>query len=169
MSAVNRQWATPLVIGAFALMAVTGGLMFFHVDSSLQKAVHEWLGWAFVAAVALHAGANWLGFKRYFAQAGVARTILVASVMALGATFVPLPGSTGGLPPPVLALRALGKAPLKDVAALAGKSVEQARRDLAEVGVVIDGADVSIESATGGDREAMGRAVAALLRPVPRS
>jgi hypothetical protein len=169
MSAVNRQWATPLVIGAFALMAVTGGLMFFHLDSALQKTVHEWLGWGLVAAVGLHAVANWLGFKRYFAQVGVARAILVASVVVLAATFVPVPGSSGGVPPPVLALRAVAHAPLKDVAGLVGKSVEQVRSDLAAVGVVIDGADGSIEAATAGDREATGRAVAALLRAAPRN
>ena len=27
---ISREWATPLTIGIFALMAVTGLLMFFH-------------------------------------------------------------------------------------------------------------------------------------------
>ena len=50
----QRPWITPLVIGTFALMAVTGSLMFFHLDTGLNKTAHEWLGWAMVAAVLLH-------------------------------------------------------------------------------------------------------------------
>ena len=38
---LQRDWATPLTIGAFGLLAVTGVLMFFHPDSGLNKAVHE--------------------------------------------------------------------------------------------------------------------------------
>ena len=54
----HRPWITPLVIGTFVLMAVTGSLMFFHLDSGLNKAAHEWLGWAMVIAVVLHALMN---------------------------------------------------------------------------------------------------------------
>lgn len=43
---ISRNWATPLTIGSFLLMAVTGLLMFFHLDTGLNKAAHEWLGWA---------------------------------------------------------------------------------------------------------------------------
>ena len=35
-------------MGAFTLSAVTGVLMFFHLDSGLNKAAHEWLSWAMV-------------------------------------------------------------------------------------------------------------------------
>ena len=60
-----RPWATPLTIGSFALMATTGILMFFHLDSGLNKVAHEWLGWAMVAGVALHATVNWAALKRH--------------------------------------------------------------------------------------------------------
>lgn len=36
-----REWATPLTIGSFLLIAVTGVLMFFHLDSGLNKLAHE--------------------------------------------------------------------------------------------------------------------------------
>lgn len=39
-----RKWATPLTIGSFLLMGVTGILMFFHLDIGLNKLAHEWAG-----------------------------------------------------------------------------------------------------------------------------
>lgn len=38
--AVQREWATPVAAGAFLLSAVTGVLIFFHIDSGLNKFVH---------------------------------------------------------------------------------------------------------------------------------
>ena len=66
MKIISRDWATPITIGAFAVMSVTGLLMFFHLDIGLNKLAHEWLGWLMVAGVAAHAIANWGAFKRYF-------------------------------------------------------------------------------------------------------
>ena len=49
---IKREWATPITIGAFLLSAVTGVLLFFHLDSGLNKLAHEWLSWVLLAAVA---------------------------------------------------------------------------------------------------------------------
>ena len=61
-----KAWATPLTIGAFGLMATTGLLMFFHLDSGLNKTAHEWLGWAMILGVVAHVMLNWKAFKRHF-------------------------------------------------------------------------------------------------------
>ncbi|NBW51152.1 MAG: DUF4405 domain-containing protein, partial [Betaproteobacteria bacterium] len=50
----QRPWITPAVIGSFTLLSVTGILMFFHLDSGLNKLAHEWLSWIFVIVVVLH-------------------------------------------------------------------------------------------------------------------
>lgn len=55
---VSREWATPLTMGAFGLLAVTGVLMFFHLDTGLNKQAHEWLGWVLLIGVSLHLAAN---------------------------------------------------------------------------------------------------------------
>ena len=47
---------------------VTGVLMFFHLDSGLNKLAHEWLSWAMVVGVALHVLLNLPAFKRYLGQ-----------------------------------------------------------------------------------------------------
>ncbi len=59
---------TPLVIGAFLISAVTGMLMFFPLNSMLNKVVHEWLSWVMVIGVGLHVLLNVHAFKRYFKQ-----------------------------------------------------------------------------------------------------
>lgn len=114
---IQREWATPLTIGAFALMATTGNLMFFNLDSRLNKTAHEWLGWVMVTGVVLHASVNWLSLKRYFTGKGPARAILVASVVLIASSFVQLAGDGDG-PPPFLAARAVLSAPLATVAPL---------------------------------------------------
>lgn len=60
---VSREWATPLTIGIFTLMAVTGILMFFHLDKGLNKTAHEWLGWLLVAGADSKVKCNTLGFN----------------------------------------------------------------------------------------------------------
>jgi hypothetical protein len=168
MIKVSREWATPLTIGVFALMAVTGLLMFFHLDSSLQKAVHEWAGWVVVAAAAFHVVANWLGFKRYF-KAGMGGAIIAVCALVIGASFVSLGGSGGEtMSPPAIAMKAISQAPLKSVAPLFGKSSEQALQALAATGVTLPSDAASIGSVTGPDRERLAHALQALAaRPGP--
>lgn len=165
MIKISREWATPLTIGVFALMSVTGLLMFFHLDSSLQKTVHEWAGWVVVAAAVLHVSANWLGFKRYF-KPGVGAGVIALCALVIGASFVPLGGGQGGEPmsPPAIAMRAISQAPLKSVAPLFGKSSEQALQALAGAGVALADENASIGSVTGADRGRMGAALQALSR-----
>lgn len=166
MVKISREWATPLTIGVFALMSVTGLLMFFHLDSSLQKTVHEWAGWVVVAAAVLHVTANWFGFKRYF-KPGMGAAIIGVCALVIGGSFVKLGGGQGGEPmsPPALAMRAISQAPLKSVAPLFGKSSEQALQALAGSGIALADENATIGSATGGDRGRMGAALQALSRP----
>ncbi len=162
MIKVSREWATPLTIGVFALMSVTGLLMFFHLDSSLQKTVHEWAGWVVVTAAGLHVAANWLGFKRYF-KPGAGAAVIALCALVMGASFLPLGGRSGEpQSPPAIAMRAVTQAPIKAVAPLFGQSSEQALQALAAAGVNLPGEEASIGSVTGPDRERMALALRAL-------
>ena len=38
-----KTWAGPLMIGSFVVMAVTGILMFLHLNIGAMKLAHEWL------------------------------------------------------------------------------------------------------------------------------
>ena len=162
---ISRDWATPLTIGSFGLMAVTGILMFFHLDSGLNKTAHEWLGWLLVAGVAAHATANWLGFKRYFLSSPSGRGILVASVLVIAGSFASLPGGReGGGSPPQLAIRAVTEAPLAQVAPLTGRPVEMLITELAAAGIQVSGAEQSLAQAIGADRERIGKALTVMFR-----
>jgi hypothetical protein len=161
---LSREWATPLTIGAFALMATTGILMFFHLDGELNKLAHEWLGWLMIIGVALHAAVNWMAFKRYFLVSKTGRGILAVSALVIVATFVPLPASDeGGGSPPVLAIRALMKAPLVQVAPLTGRSVDVLLVDLKQAGITLDNADQNLDSVLQGDRARIGAAIRVLF------
>jgi peptidoglycan/LPS O-acetylase OafA/YrhL len=159
---VTRDAVTPLVIGVFALMAVTGAMMFFHQETNLQKEVHEWAGWIMVGGVALHAWANWPGFKRYFQKlASPAVAVVGGFVLVLAGSFL-VRGGDEGPSPPVLAIGALTKAPIAVVAPVFGKTAAQARADLAAAGIVITDDQGSIAGAVAGDREKTGAALRVL-------
>lgn len=161
---ISREWATPLTIGAFALMVVTGVLMFFHLETGLNKLAHEWLGWVLVVGAAAHVSVNWICFKRYFINSQTGRAILAASLVLIACTFISPPGlHNGGPPPPVLAFQALTKAPLSNVAYLTGRPVEQMMDELSKAGIQVPNADTSLESVAAGDRKLMSKAVAIVL------
>lgn len=144
-----RPWITPLEIGTFVLMAVTGSLMFFHLDSGLNKTAHEWLGWAMVAAVVLHVLMNLNSCKRFFTLS-TGRWVLGASALVLAASFVPL-GGTGGKPPFVAPMQALATAPLSAVALVAGVSSSELRAKLTQAGIVSQSDSQSIKDLVGSD------------------
>lgn len=161
----SRQWATPLTIGGFVLIAVTGVLMFFHLTPGLTRQAHEWLGWALIAAVVLHALANLPAFTRYLQRAGSPRRIVGgALVLLLACLLIPAPPQAS---PPALLMGAVAEAPLAHTAALAGKSVDEARAALAAAGIDIADGEQSLRQATGGNREQLGRAVRVLFGKAP--
>lgn len=163
---VSREWATPLTIGVFGVMAITGTLMFFHLDTGLNKPAHEWLGWLMVAAAAAHGLANWPGLRRHLVASRLAQVILALALLLLAGSFVPL-REEGGASPPVMALQALARAPLHDVLPLTGKDLPQAQAALAAAGFgPVDGAQ-TLQQLSGGNRQKLGLAVRTLLAPAP--
>ncbi|MCW2316756.1 hypothetical protein M2322_002304 [Rhodoblastus acidophilus] len=158
---ISREWATPVTIGAFGLMAVTGVLMFFHQAVGLNKLAHEWLGWAFVAGVGFHAWANWGAFKRYFVSSAAGRGVIAGFAALLLASFLPLGGGKSA-PPPVLAMNAIAKAPLTAVAPLTGRPVESLVAQLQGAGFAVSGPQANLASVAEG-REAQSKAMALLF------
>lgn len=149
-----RKYATPLTIGSFVLMAVTGILMFFHLDSGLNKLAHEWLGWAMVAAVGLHVVLNWRAFGLYFKRP-VAMGLMGGFVLLLGVSFLPLGGQKGPRPD-FVAMQMVVNAPLSEVAPLLDTDVATLLTRLEGAGIVAM-PDQSLSDLAGGDlRQAAG-------------
>ena len=162
-----RPWATPLTIGAFAIMATTGLLMFFHLESGLNKLAHEWLGWAMVTGVVAHAALHWRSFKRYLTDLRTGQVIIAAFVLLLAASFL-APGEEGeGLPPPVVALRGLMGAPVSTVAQVAGKPEAELLAALQAGGIAVKSADQTLASVVGEDREATDKAIRIIFAKAP--
>lgn len=149
----QRPWITPVVIGAFLLSAVTGVLMFFHLDSGLNKTAHEWLSWAMVIGVSLHVLLHMPTFKRYFSQTP-GRIVMGAFALVLALSFIPAGGSGGsdpGFAPPV---RALAKAPITVLAQVAGTSTGDLKARLQAAGLTVTSDQQSVADLVGGDLRA---------------
>jgi len=161
----HRPWITPVVIGAFLLSAVTGVLMFFHLDSGLNKTAHEWLSWAMVIGVTLHVLLNMPAFKRYFTQ-NTGRSIVGGFALVLALSFIPAGGSGSsepGFAPPV---RALAKAPITVLAQVAGTSTEAMKAKLQAAGLTVSSDQQSVADLVGGDLKAqIGAMIQVLEQP----
>lgn len=145
-----RESATPLTIGSFLIIAVTGILMFFHLDSGLNKLAHEWLGWAMLLAVGLHATVHFKSFSRYFSRPKALAIIGVSAVL-LSASFISPAGKTSK-PPHILAAQAVLDAPITMVAEMTGREPKSIVRELESAGFVANEAS-SLRSVAGSDRE----------------
>lgn len=162
----HRPWITPVVIGAFGLSAVTGMLMFFHLDSGLNKTAHEWLSWAMVIGVLLHLLLNMSAFKRYFTQT-TARVVVGAFALVLALSFIPLGGAKGdpGFAPPV---RALAQAPISVLAQVAGTSTEDVKARLQTAGFTATSDQQSVADLVGNDLRKQIGALGQVLPKTPR-
>ncbi|MBI5924076.1 MAG: DUF4405 domain-containing protein [Aquabacterium sp.] len=160
---ISREWATPLTIGAFILMACTGILMFFHADLGLHKEVHEWLGWIMVAGVVAHALANFSVFKRYFAKPAALAIIGSFVVILLGSAFIQEEENGKGGNPGRRATTAVLNAPISDIAPLAGQSAQAMLADLQKAGFKIDSPSQTLISVTGPEQSNQFKALAVIF------
>jgi hypothetical protein len=163
---IDRAWATPLTIGAFGLLAVTGVLMFFHLDSGLNKLAHEWLGWVLLAGVAMHVLANMLSFKRCFAHR-MGRSLIGVFALLLGLSFLPLGGAGGqGSEPPFAApVRSLAAVPAPVLAQVAGVSPQQMQQRMRDAGLQPVTGQESVQTLAGGDLRRQVGLLSKLLKP----
>jgi hypothetical protein len=155
-----REWATPLTIGSFLIIAVTGVLMFFHLDSGLNKLAHEWLAWAMLAAVGLHAAAHFKSFSRYFTRPK-ALAVIGVSVVLLAASFI-APAGKSGKPPHILAAQAVLDAPIGLVAQMTGRDAQSILTELQAAGFSAN-PDKSLRAAAGDSREQQMKALGIAL------
>ncbi len=80
-------WSTPLTIGSFILMAITGVLMFFDVVPGYVAFVHEWFSWLFLIGACGHVAVNFRPFVRHL-QSGWGRTnVAIFTIILFVSTF----------------------------------------------------------------------------------
>lgn len=153
----HRPWITPLVTGVFVLIAVTGVLMFFHIDRGLNKLAHEWLGWVMVVGVGLHVVLNLPAFKRYLGQK-TAWVVMGVFFAVLALSFMTPPG--GKKEPSFAApVHALARTPLSVLAQVMGKTPEDIKTELGKAGLSVDSDDQTLQDLVGTDLKAQIRAI----------
>lgn len=90
-----RTWSTPLVIGSFILMSVTGVLMFFDIVPGYLSFAHEWFSWLFLVGAGGHIAVNFRPFTKHFqsnwgrANVAIFTIVLVVSTFSFGRITVP--------------------------------------------------------------------------------
>jgi hypothetical protein len=157
---LQRAWVTPLTIGTFTLLGVTGVLMFFHLDSGLNKAAHEWLSWLLLAGAAGHAAVNWGAFRHHLAG-WRGRLVIGASLALLAVSFAP--AGARERPPPYASVRALASAPLAVLAQVARVSPAELRRRLVGAGLQPAGDADTVQALAGNDAGHQARVLAIVL------
>ena len=146
--AIKREWVTPMVAGGFLLSAVTGVLMFFHLDTGLNKVAHEWLSWVFLGGMALHLTLNFEGLKRQLSQrkgqvlAGLFMLILLVSFV---------PGGEKGEPPFAASVRALSQTSLTNLALVVEMNPAQLQDHLVKAGLPVQSEAQSLADLVGSD------------------
>lgn len=153
-----RSWATPLTIGSFLVMGVTGTLMFFHLDTGLNKLAHEWAGWAMLVGVAAHLVLNWRAFSTYFKRP-VASVFMAAGAVVLALSFWPVSGAGN---PMLSVLQAIAEADVATVVSLSGHDLDAGLERLADAGFDAQ-ADTAIHDLTGGERGQQMKVISALF------
>jgi hypothetical protein len=159
---IKREWATPLVIGAFTLSGLTGLSLLFHFNTQLGTVIHEWFGLIFVVGGLSHVTVNFPAFKRHLKQP-LARTIIIAYVALTVAAFVPI-GSPRGGDGMMLFMDAALNAPLNDLARVLKKDPQVLLSQLQSEGFKMNSIDQSIASVTGQEPEQRFRALQVLVK-----
>lgn len=82
-STQHRTMLSPLVLTTFLVVGISGVLLAFHVKTGGIKALHEWIGYAFMAAGILHLAVNWRTFASYVRQRASLMAITAGLVVSL--------------------------------------------------------------------------------------
>jgi hypothetical protein len=161
---LQRNWVTPVTAGAFLLSAVTGVLIFFHVDSGANKFVHEWLSWVLLGGALLHTTANFAGFKAHLSSRR-GQALVGIFVVALALSFIPLGG--GKSEPPFMApVRALGESNMTTLAQVAQVTPVQLCERLAKAGVQASSDQQTLAELVGPDTHKQMNVLGRAFKPV---
>ena len=159
-----RSWATPLVIGAFVVMSISGILMFFHLDSRLTNMAHEWGGWVLVAGGLAHLLLNWRPFTIYLRRP-LAVGIMAVCVAILGLSFVPQGSSLRDRGYDFdMVVDTMSNASVETLAELSGKSPDEVIVALQDEGLADVTTTDTVAQLAGDSRERQGALLSAALR-----
>ena len=122
-----RKIATPLTIGSFIVVGVTGVLWYVHIITDAGRVLHEIIGLAMVAIVGLHLALNWRAFRCYFKRPLAVSIIALFTALTVGAYLMPSTSrGDGSGRPDIAAVAALARADLTTLAPVFDLSPQEA-------------------------------------------
>jgi len=83
-SLFQKSILSPFVAVGFAVISITGVLLFFHVKNGPIMTLHEWFGWAFIATGLVHVLLNLRPLLSYFTLRKGLVSFTAAVVLTLG-------------------------------------------------------------------------------------
>lgn len=143
MNNINtRKWSTPMIIGAGLFVAISGVLMFFHIEAPLEFA-HEWIGMVFAIGILLHVLSHWTSFRNYFRQRRPLAVIALVTI-ATGSLIIASAGEEGGGNLMMSVIRSVEAAPLTEVAPLLDQDAVSIVDKFHSAGFLVDSTERSI-------------------------
>jgi hypothetical protein len=158
---VKREWATPIVMGAFTLSGLTGVAMLIGWKSQTTLTLHQWLGLTFVIGGLAHITVNFPSYKRHLKQR--LGLVIVSVYVALAiAAFLPLAPARPTNNPLTTVINSLQQAPLKDMAQIFKTDPQTLVERLRAAGFQVGSSEQSIADVAGPDFKQRMRAMGAL-------
>ena len=159
-----RDWSTPLIIGGFTPMGVTGVLMFFHLHTPLNKVLHEWGGLVFVMIAFAHIVSHFRSFRLHFrdpVKLGLIGLFVVVLSLSFLNIFNPEPADGGG---PRAIVSRLSALPVRNLSLAAGKNEAEITRILNDAGVRSVRLDQSLDEMIRGQQGEKFRVLGAIFQ-----
>jgi hypothetical protein len=144
-----RPWATPIVIGSYFLMMITGILMFFHLDVGINKIIHEWFGWFLIIGGIAHLLMHLNSLIKYLKKP-ISVSLIAIFIIVLVTSFFIEKRSTN---PVKNVMMAVNKAPISSLIAISGNSEIEVLENLKSNGFIITNNQENVDSIANGDKE----------------
>ena len=143
MKKINiRRFATPLIIGAGVISAITGLLMFFITEQPFLFA-HEIVGLGFSVAILLHIYTNWRPFRKYFSQRSV---IIIALAWLIGVGLIARTAIFSEGEPEELIMERMEQTSITRMAPIVDMDVDTLVKQLGNDGYTVIDPEMSIEA-----------------------
>lgn len=138
MNVIPRNILSTLLTVMFAVVSITGVMMFFKIRILSSETLHIWLGLVFVAISCLHLLKNWSVFFSYFKKRSTLLSVLFGIVITAIFIITPLlnPQQEKGVNPKGAVFGAMMSEPLSKVAVFMDLDEEMMVKVLADKQIV---------------------------------
>ena len=130
---ITRDMATSLTTLGFAVVGISGIMMFFHFFDNYVKEMHEILGLVFVGIVFFHVFFNWKSMKNYFSK----KVFLLSVIVAMGVVVGFTSNAPTGPNPKGIIIQSVLNAPLEDSVGVLGLDMEVFELKLKNANIIL--------------------------------